>query len=62
MRFRTLALALALSCGLAGASVAKNKPPKFHPVKFKKVKDKHAKESRAAKVKPRKAKKPPKHM
>ena len=56
MRFRTLALALALSCGVTGVVQAKQHAPK--PQKTKKYKpSKRYKQSKAAKVKPRKARK-----
>ena len=65
MRFRTLALALALSCGATTVVQAASKTPaplkvkKFKPKKFKPGKfNNHAKASKASKVKPRKA---PKH-
>ena len=56
MRFRTLALALALSCGVTGLVQAA--PKKVHAVKVPKAKKgKRYKQSKASKVKPRKAKK-----
>ena len=60
MRFRTLALALALSCG--ATSLVQAAPRKTaHAAKRKKLKkikpDKRFKQSKAAKVKPRKARK-----
>jgi hypothetical protein len=60
MRFRTLALALALSCG--ATSLIQAAPKKTaHPAKRQKLKkikpDKRFKQSKAAKVKPRKARK-----
>lgn len=56
MRFRTLALALALSCGVTGLVQAA--PKKAHAVKVPKAKKgKRYKQSQASKVKPRKAKK-----
>jgi len=59
MSFRTLALALALSCGAATMMEAAAVKPKSHKVKtIKPKKDKHYKQSKASKVKPRKA---PKH-
>jgi hypothetical protein len=67
MRWRTLALALALSCGLTGSVEAKQKPAVYRSKAAKKAakkarkaskKSKAYKQSRAAKVKPRKA---PKH-
>jgi hypothetical protein len=57
MRLRTLALALALSCGVtAGIAEAAARKPKVQ--RFKKVKiqkTKRYKQSKASKVKPRKA-------
>jgi hypothetical protein len=56
MMLRTLALAIALSCGLtSGTALAAKKPYKAKHIKPKK--DKRFKDSKAAKVKPRKAKK-----
>ena len=56
MRLRTLALALALSCGAMG--VIQAAPKKAHAVKVPKAKkDRRFKQSKASKVKPRKAKK-----
>ncbi len=56
MMLRTLALAVALSCGLtSGTALAAKKPYKAKTIKSKK--DKRFKDSKAAKVKPRKAKK-----
>lgn len=52
MRFRTLALALALGCGLTAVSEAKQKPA-THKVVVKKSRGYKA--NRANKVKPRKA-------
>ena len=61
MRFRTLALALALSCGAASLVQAVPKKTSTHAPKRQKLKktkpDKRFKQSKAAKVKPRKAKK-----
>jgi hypothetical protein len=59
MRFRTLALALALSCGATSlVQAAPKKASVKRPKKLKKVKpDKRFKQSKAAKVKPRKARK-----
>jgi hypothetical protein len=55
MRLRTLALALALCCGVTGMIQAA--PKKVHAVKVPKAKkDKRFKQSKASKVKPRKAK------
>ena len=55
MRLRTLALGLALSCGVTGMIQA---APKKTAVKVPKAKkDKRFKQSKASKVKPRKAKK-----
>jgi hypothetical protein len=57
MRFRTLALALALSCGVTGMVQAAPKKT-VHAVKYPKAtKSKRFKQSKASKVKPRKAKK-----
>jgi len=56
MQFRTLVLALALSCGFATMLPAAAK--KTHVVKAKRFKGKKYKQSKASKVKPRKA---PKH-
>ncbi|SPE37097.1 exported hypothetical protein [Candidatus Sulfopaludibacter sp. SbA6] len=53
MRFRTLALALALGCAMTGMAEAKRKPA-VHKVSVKKSKG--YKTNRANKVKPRKAK------
>jgi hypothetical protein len=56
MQFRTLALALVLSCGVTGMVQAA--PKKTHAVKAPKArKDKRFKQSKASTVKPRKAKK-----
>jgi hypothetical protein len=56
MMLRTLALAVALSCGLtSGTALAAKKPYKAKTIKPKK--DKRFKDSKVAKVKPRKAKK-----
>ena len=56
MRFRTLALALALSCGLTGVVEAAKRPAPHQ--KAKKYKPgKKFKQSKASKYKPRKAKK-----
>jgi hypothetical protein len=62
MRFRTLALALALSCGATSlVQAAPKKASVKRPKKLKKIKkikpDKRFKQSKAAKVKPRKARK-----
>jgi hypothetical protein len=58
MRFRTLALALALSCGVAGVVQAAAKKPPVYRVKRQKIqKTKKYKQSKASKVKPRKVKK-----
>ena len=65
MRLRTLALALALSCGLTGMAQAAKKPKvqksqKFKNTKIKKTKvkkTKQYKQSNAYKVKPNNAKK-----
>ena len=56
MRFRTLALALVLSCGLTGVVHAAKKPATHQKIKKYKP-SKRFKQSKAAKVKPRKAKK-----
>ena len=58
MRLRTLALALALSCGVTGGIAEAAKKPKVQRFKNPKVKiqkTKRYKQSRASKVKPRKA-------
>ena len=57
MRFRTLALALALSCGVTGgiAEAAARKPKVYRAKKVKIQKTKRYKQSKASKVKPRKA-------
>ena len=60
MRFRTLALALALSCGVTGmvqaaAKMTAVRQPRRQKIKIKKTKQ--YKQSKASKVKPRKAKK-----
>jgi hypothetical protein len=61
MRLRTLALGLALSCGVAGmAQAAAGRPKVQKSQKFKKTKIQKTqkyKQSKASKVKPRKAKK-----
>jgi hypothetical protein len=60
MRLRTLALALALSCGVTGMAQAAKKPKVQKSQKFKKTKIKKTKkykQSNAYKVKPNKAKK-----
>jgi hypothetical protein len=61
MRLRTLALALALSCGVTGgiaeAAARKPKVQRFKSPKVKIQKTKRYKQSKASKVKPRK---PPK--
>jgi len=56
MKFRTLALALALSCGLTSTAESASKKP-YKPKVVKPKKDKRYKHSNLAKVKPRKAKK-----
>ncbi len=56
MRFRTLALALALSCGLTGVVQAAKKPASHQKAKKYKP-NKRFKQSKASKYKPRKAKK-----
>ena len=57
MRLRTLALALALSCGATGLVQAAAKRPSVQRAKRVKVKKtKRFKQSKASKVKPRKAK------
>jgi hypothetical protein len=59
MRLRTLALALALSCGVTGgiaeAAARKPKVQRFKSPKVKIQKTKRYKQSKASKVKPRKA-------
>ena len=56
MRLRTLALALALSCGVTGMAEAAARKPKVQRVKKVKIqKTKRWKQSKASKVKPRKA-------
>jgi hypothetical protein len=60
MRFRTVALALALGCGLttmADAAKPKQRPAVRHPktVKPRKAKSAKAHNAKARKVKPRKA-------
>ena len=58
MRLRTLALALALSCGATGLVQAAAKRPAVQRAKRVKVKKtKRFKQSKASKIKPRKAKK-----
>ena len=59
MRLRTLALALALSCGVTGgfAEAAARKPKVYRAKKVKIQKSKGWKQSKASKVKPRKVKK-----
>jgi hypothetical protein len=61
MRFRTLALALALSCGATSLIQAAPRKTAVHRPKRQKLKkvkpDKRFKQSKAAKVKPRKARK-----
>jgi hypothetical protein len=58
MRFRTLALALALSCGVTGVVEAAAKKPVVRRAKRQKIKQqKKFKQAKASKVKPRKAKK-----
>jgi hypothetical protein len=56
MKFRTLALALVLSCGFTSTAALAAKRP-YKPKIVKPKKDKRYKNSQAAKVKPRKAKK-----
>jgi hypothetical protein len=57
MMLRTLALAVALSCGLtSGTALAAGKKP-YKAKTIKPKKDKRFKDSKAAKVKPRKANK-----
>ena len=60
MRFRTLALALVLSCGVTGVVEAAKKPA-VQPARHQKAKkykpNKKFKQSKASKYKPRKAKK-----
>ena len=59
MRLRTLALALALGCGLTGMVEARQKPAVYHPVAKKARKTKTPKRnSKASRVKPRKSKLP----
>ena len=59
MRLRTLALALALSCGFTGgiaeAAARKPKVQRLKSPKIKIQKTKRYKQSKASKVKPRKA-------
>ena len=61
MRLRTLALALALSCGVTGgiaeAAARKPKVQRFKSPKIKIQKTKRYKQSKASKVNPRKASK-----
>jgi hypothetical protein len=58
MRLRTLALALALSCGATGMVQAAAKKPAVRRAKRVKIKKtKQYKQSKASKVKPRKVKK-----
>ncbi|MCX6631901.1 MAG: hypothetical protein NTW28_30200 [Candidatus Solibacter sp.] len=58
MRFRTLALALALSCGVSGVAEAAAKNPVVRRTKHQKIKkQKRFKQAKSSKVKPRKAKK-----
>jgi hypothetical protein len=59
MRFRTLALALALSCGVTGVvqEAAAKKPAVQRARRQKIKKTKKFKQSKASKVKPRKARK-----
>jgi hypothetical protein len=61
MRFRTLALALALSCGAISLVQAAPKKASVHRAKRQKLKkvkpDKRFKQSKASKFKPRKARK-----
>ena len=57
MQLRTLALALALCCGVTGGVQAAPKNPAVRRVKSPKIKKtKHFKQSKASKVKPRKVK------
>ena len=56
MLLRTLALAVALGCGVtSGTAFAAKRPPKIKTIKPKK--DKRFKDSKVVKVKPRKARK-----
>jgi hypothetical protein len=56
MRLRTLALALALSCGVTGLAEAAARKPKVQRAKKVKIqKTKRWKQSKASKVKSRKA-------
>jgi cytochrome c556 len=55
MRFRTLALALALSCGVGGVVQASPKKPVARSAQRKTTKK--FRQAKASKVKPRKAKK-----
>ena len=61
MRLRTLALALALSCGVTGLAEAAARKPKVQRAKIPKIrkikirKTQRYKQSQASKVKPRKA-------
>jgi hypothetical protein len=58
MRFRTLALALALSCGVSGVVQAAAKNSSVRRVKGQKIrKARKFKQFKASKVKPRKARK-----
>ena len=58
MRFRTLALALALSCWIGGVVEAAGKKPAVRRAKNQKIKKtKRFKQSKASTVKPHKAKK-----
>ena len=61
MRLRTLALAVALSCGITGMIEAAAKKPAVRQAKRQKVKKvkpgKKFKQAKASKVKPRKVKK-----
>jgi hypothetical protein len=61
MRFRTLALALALGCGMTLAAEAKQKPTTHKAPKVAIKKSRGSKQNRAAKVKPRKAPKVKSH-
>ena len=58
MRFRILALALALTCGVTGVVEAAARKPVTRRAKPQKIKKpKNFKQAKASKVKPRKAKK-----
>ena len=56
MKLRSIALALALSCGLMSTDALAAKKP-YKPKIVKPKKDKRFKDSKVSKVKPRKAKK-----